>query len=237
MKNLFRITLGVYLYQVLLVLLLLAAFICFFFFINVVDQKTAAIFGGLTTGLFIAFIQLLLSWFEHNEIEGIKKLRIKKVLPHRDDEMLYRSVISKAKDEILVLGNTALRFLNDFADESRPDKKALIDALSRKVHVRFLLPSPEYLGSRKDKDGARIAARMICELTMQFKEHFECRYYDHAPFHNMVRADEECLVGPIFPHISSKNSPAIYTDIKSIYVAPYLEYFEHEWEKARHAEC
>jgi hypothetical protein len=229
--------LGVYLYRVLLVLLFLVALICFFFFINVVDQKTAAIFGGLTTGLFIAFIQLLLSWFEHTEIEGIKKLRIKKVLPHRDDEMLYRSVISKAKDEILVLGNTALRFLNDFADESRPDKRALIDALSRKVQVRFLLPKPKYLDNLADRDRERIADRRIAQLTVQFKERFECRYFDHAPYHNMVRADEECLVGPIFPHISSKNSPAIYTDIKSIYVKPYLDYFEHEWEKATHARC
>ena len=228
-------TKGIYIYLYKIILSLLIAVIVFFIYLyfKEVDPKIYALYGGLIAGLIVAVIQLLIKWSEHSEIEKIKKLKIKKILPHRDDEKLYGDIIKQSEKKIWVLGNTAIRFLQDFADENRKDKRALLDALARNVKVKLLLPDPRWLATDDDKDKAKMSSRKIAELLIKYSNLFECRYYDHAPFHNLVMADDECLVGPIFPHISSKDSPAIYTDNSSIFVKPYLEYFNFEWDKAQ----
>lgn len=231
--TLFNKTLYIHFYKVILLILITLIIILAINYFYVDNPKTSALFGGLTTGLIVAVIQLLLMYSDHLEIEKIKKLKIKKILPHRDDEKLYRDIIKQSEKEILVLGNTAIRFLQDFADQSRNDKRALLDALARNVKVKLLLPNPRWLATDDDKDKAKMSSRKIAELSKKYSNLFECKYYDHAPFHNLVMADDECLVGPIFPHISSKDSPAIYTDNSSIFVKPYLKYFEYEWEQAK----
>jgi len=232
MKKIFEDIIKIQCAKLIIFVIFLAAIIFLIFYYNVGEPKVSVLFGGLATGLIIAGIQLLFSWGEFTEMEKIKRLGIKKILLYRDDEKLYRSIISKSNHEILVLGNTAYRFFSDFADETRSDKKALIDALGRQVKVRILLPAPKWL-STDDKPRAEIALSKIKELFSKYKSFFECRYFDHAPCHNLVLADNDCLVGPIFQNIPSKNSPAIYTDNNSIYVKPYLKYFEHEWKDAK----
>jgi hypothetical protein len=194
--------------------------------------KITTLLGGVATGLFVGWLQLLLMATEHNEIERVKKLGIKKVLSYRDEEALYRAVIEKTKKEIYVLGNTASRFMKDFADDTRPDKKALIEALGRGVHVKFLLPKPEFLWNQNDKDRAKISLRLIEALKTKYNTLVELKYFSHSPFHSLVRADNDCFVGPIYPHIISQNTPTIYTDKSSIFAQSYLEYFEFEWKDA-----
>ena len=232
MKKIFEYAIKIQLPKLIVLGIFMGAISFIILYYNVNDPKISVLYGGLATGFIIAGIQLLFSWGEFNEMERIKKLGIKRILPYRDDERLYRDIINKSNNEILVLGNTASRFFIDFADETRPDKKALIDALGRQVKVRILLPDPKWL-SIDDKPRAETSISKIKELGKKYKRFFECRYFDHAPFHNLVLADNNCLVGPIFPNIPSKNSPAIYTDDNSIYVRPYLKYFECEWKDAK----
>lgn len=197
------------------------------------NSTVTPLLGGMTTGLLVALLQLLLMWTEHNEIEKTKKLGIKKLLPHRDDEGFYRKVIEKTKKEIRVLGSTASRFMIDFADENREDKRALIDALNRKVQVKFLLPEPNNLWKEDDKPRAEIALKSIQGLKDKYGDLVECRHYTHHPFHNLVLADNDCFVGPIFPNRTSKDTPTIYTNKSSVFAESYLEYFHFEWEKAK----
>lgn len=158
--EIFKKQLNIYLYKIIIVVVLFA--ICLFlviYFNSKASSPVTPLLGGLTTGLFVALLQLLLMWTEHNEMEKIKKLGVKEILTHRDDEGLYRKVIERAEREILVLGNTASRFMEDFADDTRSDKRALIDALGRNVSVKFLLPQPDYLWKSNDKDRANISLR------------------------------------------------------------------------------
>jgi len=231
--DIFKQVIYVHVFKIIVFILIGIACLFTFWFFIITDPKQSSLFGGLATGLFVAIIQLLLMWTEYSEMEKIKKLKIKKILAHRDDETLYKSVIQSAENKILVLGNTVSRFLQDFADEGRTDKRTLLDALDRKVNVKFLLPEPKWLNKQDDQDKAKMASRKIAELAKKYKGHFECRYYDHAPFHNLVMADNECLVGPIFPNKSSKDCPAIYTDVSSIFVRSYIDYFNYEWTNAK----
>lgn len=231
MKKIFEEAIRIQLAKFIIFIIFLVALILLIVYHNLESTKISVVCGGLATGLIIAGIQLLFSWSEFTEMEKIKRLGIKKILPHRDDERLYRNVILNSKREILVLGNTASRFFTDFADETRSDKKALIDALGRGIKVRILLPDPKWL-SLQDQHRAKISLEKIKKLSFGYRTFFECRYYDHAPFHSLVLADNNCLVGPIFPNIPSKDSPTIYTDNISIYANSYLRYFEHEWRSA-----
>ena len=156
-------TKGIYIYLYKIILSLLIAVIVFFIYLyfKEVDPKIYALYGGLIAGLIVAVIQLLINLSEHYEIEKIKKLKIKKILPHRDDEKLYGDIIKQSEKKIWVLGNTAIRFLQDFADENRKDKRALLDALARNVKVKLLLPDPRWLATHNDKNKTKMSSKKI----------------------------------------------------------------------------
>jgi hypothetical protein len=223
---------NIYLYRIIYWLTLIIILVIAVWYFYESNIKIATLLGGVVTGLFVGWLQLLLMATEHNEMEKIKKLGIKEILSSRDDEVFYRNIITKAKKEIRVLGNTARRFMEDFADENREEKRALIDALNKKVQVKFLLPKPEYLWNQDDKDRAQITLRSIQMLKGKYKDLIELKYFKHPPFHSLVLVDNDCFVGPIFPNRTSQNTPTIYTDINSIFAQSYLEYFNFEWKQA-----
>lgn len=230
----FKKKLNIYLYKIILgVVALVICVVGVCYFASEADSRATPLLAGLTTGLLVALLQLLLMWTEHTEMEKTKKLGIKNILPHRDDEAFYRKVIQRSEKEIRLLGSTAYRFMMDFADESRADKRALIDALNRKVKVKFLLPDHKYLWNDHDKGRATAALEGVLGLQIKYGELIECRHYAHHPFHNLLLLDGDCFVGPIFPHRTSRNTPTIYTDVSSIFAKSYLEYFDYEWEKAK----
>jgi hypothetical protein len=229
----FKKVFNIYLYRIIFWLGVIAILLCLLWYFRESNEKLATLLGGVTTGLFVGWLQLLLMATEHREIEKIKKLGIKEILPYRDDEEFYRKVIEKTKKEIRILGSTAFRFMNDFANENREDKKSLINALDRKVLVKFLLPEPNFLWNKDDKARANTALKTIQKLKTQYGQLVECKHYSHQPFHNLLLADNVCFVGPIFPNRTSKDTPTIYTDINSIFAQSYIEYFDYEWKSAK----
>jgi hypothetical protein len=218
------------LYKVILVCLTLATLVCGYYYFLGNNPKLEALFAGLFTGLLVAIIQYILQWNEHSEIETIKELGILRILPHRDERRLYEELIVTSRTEILVLGNTASRFLEDFAHETRADSHALLEALARGVKVRILLPKAIRL-SKADRPRAEISKRRLTELATRHKN-LEHRYFDHPPIHSIVKVDSACLVGPIFPNVKSKDSPTIYAYSDSRLVNEYLKHFDAEWNNA-----
>lgn len=45
--------------------------------------------------------------------------------------------------------------------------------------------------------------------------------------------DDTCIIGPVFPDLESRNTPALRLRSSSPMAIPYLDYFESEWEKAK----
>src|ERR1022692_706178 len=128
MKSQFNFVVRVHLYKIILGVLLFATGVCAWAYFKSDNQKYEALLAGLVTGLIVAVVQYLLDLNEHNEIEAIKKLGIVRVLPHRDDKDYYQPLLAGSKSEILVLGNTASRFFEDFAHPTRSDSKTLLEA-------------------------------------------------------------------------------------------------------------
>ena len=193
--------------------------------------KLEALLAGLASGFAIALVQYLIEWHEHTEVDAIKRMGIRGISAHRDNKEFYAGLISSAKREILVLGNTASRFMEDFAHRERADSRALMQAVERGVAVRILLPNRGKLPSH-DRQRADQSIKRMGELQSQFPQQFQCRMFDHAPMHSLVKVDDSCLIGPIFPHVRSKDTPTIHVSANSAFVVEYLTYFEKEWEKA-----
>lgn len=217
-------------YKIVMVLLTVATAAVAVAYFNNVNQKLDALLAGGVTGLFVALIQYLLEWNEHREIETIKQLGIQRILAHRDDRMHYQQLLATAKKDVWVLGNTASRLLEDFAHSSRADSRALLEALGRGVKVRILLPKAEFL-AEEDRSRSDLAKKRMAEISKTHQS-FESRFFDHPPTHSLMKVDDDCLVGPIFPHVKSKDSPTIHANADSPLVDEYLKYFEKEWERA-----
>lgn len=218
------------LYKVIAVTLIAATAGTALAYFHTSNTKYESLLAGLCTGLLVAVIQFALDYNEHAEIETMKKLGIQKILPYRDDRAYYQQLLAASKRQILVLGNTASRFLEDFAHPDRADSRVLFEALARGVSVRILLPAPNVL---PDSDRAKAEqSKLKLEGIASLHQNLQFRYFSHPPVHSIFKVDDDCLVGPIFPHVRSKDSPTIHAYVYSPLVAEYLRYFEREWDAA-----
>lgn len=189
---------------------------------------------GAVPGLVVALAQFILSWSEFNAIGRIKNLGIKNVLLTRDDANYYGELIEKAKDTIVVMGVTAKRFLEDFADESSPleHKKRLLAALNRNVTVKILITTDEWLDGDQ-KTQYQYTKRRCLDLKSRFPGLFDGREFNHAPNQSLVRIDNDVIVGPVFDRKASKDTPAIHISVESGFAKSYLFNFDQEWEHAQ----
>jgi hypothetical protein len=217
---------------VVLVLLVVATIIAgTYYYKGEANSKATALFGSLLTGLILVILQFLFSYAEYKALSRIQELGVKDILVHRDDKDFYRQLINKARKRIDVMGVTAARFMEDFADLSsgHSETTELLQALSRGAEVRILVPDPKYLTRVSDQSKAETAARLFKAIV---SDKFQYRYFEHEPAHSIVVIDDECLIGPVLPEVASRHTPAIYIERNSEYSRRYLEYFDKEWEKA-----
>lgn len=199
------------------------------------DQKLLGIISGLITGFIVLVFQVWLSWVELKKMEKFDELRIVDILARKDEREDYARFISTAKKKLWMLCVTAHSFLEDFADEesTRAGANALLKVLeNKKVEVRFLIALPESLAVDDvyHKNKAQMAELRLKELSSKFAN-FKYAYFNHPPMHSILTVDDESIVGPIFPGIRSKNTPAIHLKNDSAFVKHYLEYFRDEWEE------
>lgn len=219
---------------ILIVLSLVTVSIGVFYWVNFdsIPPKLSALLGGLIAGLFVALLQFVWSWYEFRQIQFVRQLNIKNILPNRDNREFYNRLIKQSRSRIYVLGVTANRFLEHFAnkDSGRGDARSLLEALGRGVEVRILIPKKEFLLSPEDVRKAATSEARLAELKLGHQT-FQYAYFAHIPVHSIVIVDEECIVGPVFPGVDSKDTPSIYAESSSKFVEKYLTYFEQEWTK------
>ncbi len=226
----FRVRYSFMIFSILGALIFL--FILLYWFDILADSKWPAIISGLLTGFVVALFQTFLSLVELRKIDKYDALRIKNILPRRDDREYYEHLISTAKEKVYVQGVTAQRFLDHFANDvsSREGAKVLLAALGRGVEVRILIASKLVL-TEKDQQKTELAKPILKDLSKRFPEKFKYAYFEHPPAHSIVVIDGESIVGPVFSEFNSEFTPAIHLENKSEFVQPYLKYFENEWAK------
>lgn len=100
--------------------------------------------SGMASGLVVTLAQFCLSWADARAIDRFRRMGVENVLSNRDEEAYYGRLIQSARANIDVLGSTATRLMQDFADAGspKPEKQSLIEALKRGVAVRILVAAP-----------------------------------------------------------------------------------------------
>ena len=220
---------------VVIIVLLLATIIIGYIYWKTANGRLAAILGSLFAGLIVAIIQFLIAWQDYRETEKIKKLKLMDIIYNRANKELYVKYIENANRNMDVMGVTAVRFFRDFADTTHgsPDSsKVLLYALENKVQIRLLLPAEEFLLSEEKKRNAKEVRNKYCELRKKY-QNIQIRYFSHIAAHSIFRMDDTCIIGPVFPDLESRNTPALRLRSSSPMAIPYLDYFESEWEKAK----
>lgn len=201
-------------------------------FYGCIAKEWISITSGLLTGFVVAFVQLCLSWRELKKMDKFDSLKIIEILPKRNNREYYRTLISKAEKRIRLYGVTAQRFLNDFAnlENLSGGDNDLLSVLGKGVEVRILVAHQNSLSNDEDKNKAKIAESHLNKIAVKFPN-FKYAYYEHEPTHSILTIDNQSLIGPIFPGLSSEHTPAIHLKNNSKYAEHYLKYFKTEWKK------
>ncbi|MCD6018798.1 MAG: hypothetical protein K0S53_1919 [Bacteroidetes bacterium] len=202
----------------------------------VASPKQLGIISGLVTGIVIGMFQLLLSYYEYQKIRKFEEMSILDVMINRDERAFYENLIVNSNNRIAVMGVTASRFIEHFADleaNAGEKSKVLLTAMqTRNVRVQLLLPDPCFLDG-PDKQTAENKVKAAFQKIKEIHGNkFEYKYFQHKPAHSIFIVDDKCILGPVFPEISSKHTPAIYLKNSSPFAQKYLEYFNTEWSNA-----
>ena len=188
--------------------------------------------SGVVSGLVVTLAQFCLSWADAKAIDRFRRMGVENVLTTRDEEVYYGKLIQSARSQLDVLGSTATRLMQDFADPNSPkaEKRTLIEALKNGVPVRILVAAPARLDTC-DLYKYPVTRKRF-EAIADTYANFEVRYFHTTPIASFVRADHELVVGPLLPGVESKHTPALHVYNHSPYAASYLNYFEKTWTTA-----
>ena len=232
MKEFFSKKIKINLSTIAILIMLFIICVCWKFYAVNPTSTVGAVLGSIIAGLIVALIQLGLSWWDYKMTQKIEKLRLIEILYDRDDRTYYANLIDKSRREIRVMGTTARRFFEHFADMTtgaRPEAQVLISALNRGVKVKLLLPSKDYIALNKIADYNQVSETLNTIKQKYPHAEIEIRYFDHIPAHSIFMVDSECIVGPVFEKVESKNTPALHLKNESPFAEKYVAYFEQEW--------
>lgn len=218
----------------LLLAALLVVLIVIYWNIDDPSNKFSGLSVSLAASLAVALIQLGLASYEYKHNEELRELELKEILYNRDSRVKYEAYIKKSKRQIDLMGVTASRFFEHFGDldDNAPEEaKALIYALERGVRVRILLPHEKYLNSEEKLNKAKNALEKYRKLSARYDK-IELKHFDHSPAHSIFRIDDTCIIGPVFPEVESKYTPALHLMNTSPMAIKYINYFDSEWGNA-----
>lgn len=195
------------------------------------EPKYSAFVGGLAAAFFVALVQFGLQMYQQMQMAKFRKHGVLDFLEDRSDRKFYRGLIKGAQrnTKIQVLGVTSSRMLEDFANFNEEKSQDLIHALDKGVVVQILLPKISRL-TKAQRGNFEIRTLPIAEkLFAKFPERFAIKYFDSPASHSMFSSGSKCIIGPIFPYKSSKDTPAIVFDKFGSFVEPYIHNFDTLW--------
>lgn len=234
--NIFKTNIKIRATFIVITCLTLATITVWIWYRNTNDANVSTILGSLFAGLIVAIIQFIIAWQDYKQTDKLKELELIEILYSRDSRVFYEKYIKKSKRKINLMGVTASRFFSDFADDSPnapKEAQILLNALYRGVKVKILLPESDFVENANKKQDVDKVKRRVTEINNKYPNYcIEVKYFKHTPAHSIFNVDDQCIVGPVFPELESKYTPALYLRNSSPIADKYLSYFDYEWDKA-----
>lgn len=198
------------------------------------NDRLLSLSGSLAAGLIVAIIQFIIAWQDFKQTEELKKLELIKVMYDRYDRAFYAGFIGTAKREISIMGVTSSRLFDDFADSEQSiynNNQILLQKLSKGIKVKILVPNYVHLTNEDDRAKFDKVKRQVSHIKENHPNYdIVVKYFDHIPAHSIFIVDNLCIVGPVFPSVSSRNTPSLFLKESSPMAIEYLKYFSLEWE-------
>lgn len=122
------------------------------YYLTETGSKWGAVVGSLFAGLVVAIIQLIVSYQDYTRNEAFRKLRLLEIFDTRNERDVYGKYLSTASREVRIMGDTASRFFNDFANtapEAPKSDRIVLELLRKNVEIKVLIPEKEYLDEAK----------------------------------------------------------------------------------------
>lgn len=167
------------------------------------------------------------------ELDNYRNMGILRILENKDDTKDYSKRIENLNERLYVMGNTAHKLIEDFANLERQSesKRVLLQSLGKNIEVRLLLAEKEFL-SEKRKAEFDIVLNKMKNISKKYNN-FKVKYFNHEPTQSIFLFDDECFIGPIFKGLASHDTPALHMKCGGSYTKKYLNYFNNEWESAK----
>jgi len=196
------------------------------------EKWLAPVVYGLASGLVVYLFSFITGVYSLNEIERYERMGVIAVLPNRHDKEYYKKYISKARKEVLVLGASGTRFLNDFLDPQKEDK-ILYSFLQNndRARLKILVPTDEFM-TEKSKANWDLQSDLRKNLLEKLGEKIEFKRFNEPPHQSFVVVDDEIITGPIFPGVESEYLPVIHIKRNNDYSEKHVKYFERLWNES-----
>ena len=140
---------------VILIIFLITYYLSVWFFKDTFSEKQISLVASLIVGFFTLALSIIINYSQLKSIDLFKALRIKHILRSRSDRDYYYNIINSAHNELWVLGVTASRFLDHYANgdslEEISGNKILIKKIEKGMNVRLLLASLDANKEEKNK--------------------------------------------------------------------------------------
>lgn len=217
--------------------LLITYILIIWFFKDDFSDKAMSLLASLIVGFFTLAVSILINYSQLMSIDLFRSLRIKNILKTRSNRKYYHDIIDSAQNELWILGVTANRLLEHFANFESPDEiegnKVLLNKIEKGMSVRLLLASINKLKTKKEKRKYKDTLEKLEALPEGLRNKIQVKYYDVEPSQSIFYTEKECIVGPIFPNVASEHTPAIHLKNNSPYAEYYLKFFEETWKSAK----
>ena len=222
----------------LVVLLVLGLFLLalFFAFLVVEDTKAISLLGGVIGGLVVYIANFISEKWALQKLLSYKRMGIRNVLSNRHDKLYYRKIIENSTNEVMVMGVSCSRFIDDFLDTDSDDK-ILIDRLRQcpDLVVQLLVPNADNMSPDTRKRFA-LSAKKLEQVEREFDKRVQVRRFAHKARHSFVISDDDLVAGPIFSEDHSRHAPAVHVGISTDFGKKHYEYFKKTWEQCEYDE-
>lgn len=183
------------------------------------------VLAGLWTGFVVTAFHVFVDYQNLQLHKIVHHSKLKNMLGNRDSKEYYRELLEESKKKIYIMGSSCSRFLTDFSG-TEDNTRILNQLLEQGVQVKLLITDLETMLHRSESQFKNCYSNDNFEAKHFNKE--SCNFIPQSIF----IVDDQCILGPMFTGVDSKETVALHFSEISKYAEQYEQYFDTIWDEA-----